>query len=325
MAPDTAVVLWREEVGPSVFAAPDAVGTAVLVATGNGEVHALAARTGDRLWKRGVGGVLRGIVRDRGRIFAAGDRERGRAFAISLRDGAEVWNRVVGAARHPPTIAGDRVLVATEGGDVYALDAATGAQAWHAELAAAAAASPVEAQGEVVVATRADTLVHLDGRTGAVAAQVPLPSGVSAAILPWRGVLLVPLHSGALLAYDPAARAVRWSADLGDPILAAPAPSDAGDAYVLTRAAEVWRVPASGGEPRRLADLGGAAVGSLTVAGGRIYVGRLDGTLFVLRPDGTVAWRTRFDDSIVAPVAVHGAAVYAPLLHGTIVRIERRR
>lgn len=308
-----------------MFAAPETAGAALLVATGDGQVLALSAGTGSRLWKCGMHGPVRGIARAGGRIFAAEHRERGRAFAVSTADGALRWARTVGAVRYAPAVAGNAVVLATDDGDVLALDAATGTPRWRARVAGAATAAPVPVAGEALVATRTDTLYHLDLGTGTVTARTPLPAHVSATPLPWRGVVLLPLLSGALLAYDPAARSVRWAADLGEPILAAPVAAEGGDAYVLTRAAELWRVPAAGGEPTRLAELGGAAVGSLAVAGGRIFVGRLDGTLSALRADGTVVWSKRLGNSIVAPVAVGDGAIYAPLLHGTIVRIEGRR
>ena len=86
--------------------------------------------------------------------------------------------------------------------------------------------------------------------------------------------------------------------------------------------ASVWRITDAGRDVRRIAALGGAATGSLTLARDRLLVGRLDGALFLLDVDGDIIWRMDLDDSIVASVSVHGGAVFVPLMHGDVVKLQ---
>lgn len=320
-----AEVVWRQDVGPSVFAAPWVVDGIAVVATGKGDVVALSPRTGGRVWRRGVGGPVRGLVVEGGRVYVATDRKGGRLAVLALADGRELWSRDVGAAAHGPILADGAVIVATDSGRVTALDATTGAVRWQARLAGDVAAQPVAAGGAVLVATRTDTLYHLEPTSGAVVGRTPLPAGVSAPPVVRSDGVLIPLYSGAVVGYDPAARVVRWRAGVGAPSLAAPVVTPRGDAYVLTEEAAVWRIPAGTGAAERIAELGGAAVGALTLAGDRLIVGRLDGTLYGLTLDGTILWQTRLGDSIVAPAAVDGSGVLAALRRGTVTRVEVRR
>ena len=320
---DSATVVWRADAGPSLFAAPVVVGSVVVVAGGDGRIRAISVDRGRRQWQRRLEGPLRSLAHGGALLFTGADRENGHGYAVRLVDGSPQWTRRLGTVRHAPALAGDTLWVATDAG-VHALEAESGAMLWSAELRAPVA-SPLLVGPEVLVATRADTLYHLDRATGRVTARSPLPGRVSATPLAWGGVLLVPLHSGRLLAYDAGARTTRWSAELDAPILASPVHTESGGAYVLTGSAELWHLPAGAEEPRRVADLDGAATGSLAVSGDHAIVGRLDGELIVVRPDGTIAWRQRLDDSIVAPVAVAGGAIYAPLLRGTLVKLEAVR
>lgn len=322
---EAAEVVWRRDVGPSVFAAPWIVDGVAVVATGKGDVIALSSGTGERVWRRGVGGPIRGFVVEGGRVYVASDRRGGRLAALAVEDGRVLWSREVGAAAHAPLLAGDAVIVAADSGAVSALDAATGAVRWKVRLSGGISSPPVGAGGAVLVATRTDTLYHLEPTSGAVVASTPLEAGVSAPPVVRSDVVLIPLYSGVVAGYDAEARVVRWRVDLGAPSLAAPAVSPRGDAYLLTEEAAVWRIPAGGGPAERIAELGGAAVGALTLAGDRLIVGRLDGTLYGLATDGTVLWRARLGDSIVVPPAVDGSGVVAALRRGTVARVEVRR
>ncbi len=317
---DSASIAWRREVGPSIFASPLIVGDAVVVATGDGRLTTFAARTGERRWSRRLDSPLRALALRDSLVITAADRENGRAFALRVRDGGPLWTRHLGRIRHAPTVTGDTVFIAAED-RVAALDAASGTTLWETVLSGRVAAPPVPFGDQLLLVAPGDTLLHLDRATGTRLAWTPLPGTVSAPPVVRGREMLLPLYPGRLVAYDVARRDLAWSTDFDAPILAAPAHTAQGDVYLLTRTAELWRLPAGRSEPQRVADLEGAAVGSLTTAGNYVIVGRLDGQLFALRPDGTVAWRHRLDDAIVAPVTVGDGALYVPLLRGTLVKI----
>lgn len=323
---DSFVVVWREKIGPSLLGGVSVDDRVVLAGTGDGKVVALSVATGQRHWSRRIGGSVAGGVAWRGGIlFAGSEAKDGQVHRLRLTDGGRDWRTRVGSTSHAPVAEGGRVYVALDTGGVVALDAGTGERLWAQRLPGTPATAPVVADGEILVTTTADTLFWLDRRTGSVETRLSLSAGASAAPVERDGVLYLPLYSGDLVGIDLETRSVATSVPLGAPILAAPVVAEAGDLYVLTRSAEVWRIPRGSGEAERIAQLGGAARGSLALAGDRLLVGRLDGALFALELNGKVIWRVELEDAIVAPVAVAGNSIVAPLLRGTVVRLEPAR
>ncbi|HEX7049122.1 MAG TPA: PQQ-binding-like beta-propeller repeat protein [Longimicrobiales bacterium] len=320
--PDSVAAAWRARIGSALLASLTAEDPVLLGAAGDGTVAALSTATGEVFWTREVpGAVGGGVIRDGLRLFVASADEHGGVYALRLRDGVRLWERRVGAVSFAPAVARDTVYLAADDGTVYALDAGTGREAWRTRLTGRAAASPVVDATAVVAATTADTLYWLARGTGEVVARHALAAGVSAEPRRAGERLYLPLHSGAVAAYDLAGRRPLWRAETGEPILAAPVVARDGTVYVLNRAAGVWRI-APDGAATPMAELGGAARGSLTLAGERLLVGLLDGTLLALDTTGATVWSERLDDSIVAPVAVAGGAIYVPLLRGTVVKLE---
>jgi outer membrane protein assembly factor BamB len=132
--------------------------------------------------------------------------------------------------------------------------------------------------------------------------------------------LLVPVHPAAVAWYQARTLVLTRLDTVDAPVLAAPAVDARGSAYVLSRHATLWRLDQAGAV--RLASLEGAARESLTLAANGVLVGRLDGTLVLLRHDGTEVWRQHYRTSIRAPVALAGGAAYLGLLSGRLVKLQ---
>lgn len=324
-ASEALTAVWRRQVGRALVFAPTVAGSAIVVATGVGEVHALDAATGSRHWRRRIGeGEVGGVAVAGDRIYVAEAMPHGRVVALSIQDGRKLWDRRVGEVRHAPTITGDAVLVATADGTVIQLDAATGGVVWEAGVTGVASVPPLLHGESVVIATTADTLYRLNRVDGAIVGRTGLPGRVSAAPLLVGELLLLPMYSGAVIGHHLEHDAQRWIVSLDAPILAAPLPHGEESAYVLTRAGTVWRVGVETGSAERIAEAGGAATRSFARAGSSFLIGTLDGSLLLLDGDGGVAWRERFGDSIVAPAVAYGGAVYVPLLRGGVVKLVTR-
>jgi len=315
-------VAWREGVGRGIAAPLLLAGDVLLATTTSRGLVSMNAETGGKYWDRRFSGAFAGSAVRRGRIafVATRDREQ-RTFAIDLERGRRVWSRRIGAARAEPVLAGQRVIVATEAREVVALDAAGGEVVWRTRLGAAAAVAPVPFDDDVFVVTTADSVYRLDGANGRITARGSLPATPAAPLVLRRDTLIAALHSGEVAALHVEEMKVAWTATVDAPILAPPAVADDGAVYVLTRDASVWRISGAR-DVRRIAALGGAATGAFTLARGGLLVGRLDGTLFLLDLEGNIIWQMDLGDSIVAPVSVYGGAVYVPLLHGDIVKLQ---
>lgn len=313
---------WSEGVDPGL-AVPLQVHGPVLIATTAGRaIIAMNAETGLRYWSRRYNGPIAGAALRRGdTIFlATGDREN-RVHAIDIHRGRGRWSQRVGEIRVEPLLVDSSVVVVTETGRVVALATEDGRQRWITRLGESPAVSPVLASGLVFVTSARDTLYGIEPGNGTIRSRTRLPGTPTSAALVRDGVLIMALGSRQVVGVRPGAQpAVEWSADLPEPVDATPVA--VGSAiFVLDRSASVWRIEAGGGV-RRIAELGGAASGSLTAVGNRIVVGRLDGRLSVLNTEGDVVASLDFDDSIIAPVAAGDGVLWVPLLRGHVVRVS---
>lgn len=318
-------MVWERKVGRGLLAPLIAEGPILLATAANGRVAALSATDGRPYWDRRIDRALgSGLTRHGDTLFVASDWRGGRVFALELRRGRRIWAERAGPAPFAPLLLGDTAFVATADGQVVALRTGNGRPYWRTRLNGAAV-SPVIPHGDgLLVATASDTLYLLARDTGEIARRRALPGTVSAPPALVGDTIYLPFHTGELTALLLPTLDEVWRAPFGAPILAAPVAAPDGSLFVLTRSAEVWRVPPGGRAGERLASLDGAARGSLTLARNGLLVGRLDGTLFLLRHDGSIVWQERFDDAIAAPVTVHDGAIYVPLLRGRIVKLRGR-
>jgi outer membrane protein assembly factor BamB len=126
---------------------PVVLGDTIYVGSGDGSMHAVNARTGERIWRFEGKGKVRGTaVVDGDRvIFGALD---GLVTALDRRTGAKVWEwdrggPIVGSVE----LIGDRIVVGSRYGVLAALDAATGALTWAMQLWGSSAESEATPAG----------------------------------------------------------------------------------------------------------------------------------------------------------------------------------
>ncbi len=317
-------VIWRSDVGRGLRSELLVLDDVVLVAASNRLLAAYSAESGRRYWERRLDGSIRaGLLWRADTIWTATENRGGIATALELRDGSSHWTRDdVGVTTVPPLLDDDLLVVGTVEGYLRAIDAADGTQRWAIRLPGGIAATPVRRGEHVLVPTRLDSLYAVARADGHIDRRLALPGEVSAAPASDGERLYLPLHTGELLVLDLESLEEEARMNLGAPILAPPVVSPDGTIYALTSAADVWRIPAGASEPEPIAELGGAARAALTLARDRLLVGRLDGTLFLLRTDGDVVWEVELDGSIFAPVSLRDGAIYVPLLGGSIAKLR---
>lgn len=314
---------WRRDLGRGLRGPVAASGGALILATADGAVHTISPDDGRRYWRRRPGGTFRYSALDaEGRVYAVTETGDGLAHALSARDGRRLWRRAVGPSGHAPAVGDGAVHIHGTRGEVVSLDAATGEERWQARLDTGPAAAPVIMGPSVHFFTRSDEVHRLDARDGTLINVTALPAAVSGPPLSLEGRLVIPLYSGEVLALDPRTGAVETLAEVGEPVLAQPTVDDAGGIWLLTRRGAVWRVDPRSRRSDRVAELRGAASGSLALSRDAVYVGMLDGTLITLGLDGAERWRFRLDDSIVAPAVPVDGGLIVPLLRGAVVRLE---
>jgi outer membrane protein assembly factor BamB len=173
----------------------------VISAGKSGIVVALDAKTGKQVWKQAVG-QHNGHDED-GLLAIRGEASKikpgtvypgtlGGVIAPMATDGTTVFVPVV---NHPLTVnaAGTEIGESSSiGGDLYALDAATGKVNWANKLPSAAFGAPVVVNDVVFASSYEGTIFAADAKTGSELWSQSLPAGINAGLVVSGDTLLAP-------------------------------------------------------------------------------------------------------------------------------------
>jgi hypothetical protein len=132
--------------------------------------------------------------------------------------------------------------------------------------------------------------------------------------------LLIPLHNATLIGLHARTFERVFETSLDAPVLAPPVQLG-GTAYVLSQNAVLWSI--AGGTARRVAELAGAARGSLAAVEQSLVVGLLDGRLVALDAGGRRLWEFQLPRSVVSPAVASGAALFVPMINGEVWKLEQ--
>ena len=316
--PSTVSVAWEADLGRGLPVAPIIQQNLIVSAVSGGGVIAADARDGEMYWSRRFNGSVAGqVLRVGSQIYFATQQRNGSLYAMDLHRGRRSWSRRIGsAAAAEPAYADGRIYLGTHR-ELQAIDAANGSVLWRLRLDGPPAQPPLISGGDVFLVVR-DTLFRVGRENGDIRGRAAI-AGEPSAPLALRGdTLFIAMHPGIIAAYlDGGAREL-WRHTLDAPVLAAPVVTDDG-VYALTRQADLYVIDPHAS--RRLASLGGAATGSLSITADGALIGTLDGRVIFVRRDGTVVWEQEVDGSVRAPAAVHDSSVYVGTLNGVLVKL----
>lgn len=179
---DRVVETWRRSVSSSFGGDTRLINTPVVadgklfLTTPDGEIVALQASDGKRLWKRDIASddpdlaVSGGLAYDHGVLYAT--TADGSVLAMTPDKGKVIWRQDVGApVRAAPTVADGNVFVVSHDNRLHVLSAKDGRLEWtHSgieELVSMLGGAPVAVSGGVVVvAYSSGELFALDEQTG---------------------------------------------------------------------------------------------------------------------------------------------------------------
>jgi outer membrane protein assembly factor BamB len=224
-----------------------------------------------------------GFDPDTGRLYAGATDKR--VYALDAR-GFFLWSiEVDDNVATRPVIARGIVAFASEGGNAFGIDAASGTQRWKRHLDAAAVASPAVVNDTVVFGSDGGTIKAFDIDDGATRWSTSAQGSVEGALASDAdGIVYAADDGGGVSAFDADSGTTRWQVTANDSFRTGPTVvddlvvvvGDSGTAYGFDRADGrlFW------------ADSGGF-VGPAAATGGHIAIARSDGKVDEL--DGTGA------------------------------------
>jgi outer membrane protein assembly factor BamB len=318
--PDSLDVAWDINAGSGMRSGILVTDSALFVGTTNRQLLAFATRNGRKHWDQRLEGELGELVRSGRTLFAVTGEWNGRVHARDIERGKSIWRKNIGPSRHSLLLEGGIVYAAADSGQVYALRSEDGVQIWRTHVRGSIVTTPVSIGETLIVATTLDTLYRIAKRDGTIVTRGHIASSVSAPPAVMGDTLIVPTHSGAVLGVDGTTLQTRWRVDTGAPVLAAPIADRDNTIHVANRDVAIWRI--RGGNGTKVAQLDGAITSSFTLARDRYVLGTIDGTVLVTDLNGRTVAQHKFNDTVAAPISVHGGALYVPLLRGRIVKLQ---
>ncbi|MEZ5773421.1 MAG: PQQ-binding-like beta-propeller repeat protein [Hyphomicrobiaceae bacterium] len=257
----------------------------LFAATGYGQLVALDASGGAKLWEKALGAPARTspTVSD-GRVFIT--TIEGKLYCLSAQDGAELWSfrgvpQSTGIINNvSPAVSGDTVIVPYSSGDVIAVKASTGEAIWTDSLGITRSHSsfarlndtgrPVADNGTVFVVGHAGRMIATSERTGERLWSINL-GGLQTPWVAGDSVFVTDVN-GRLVALERDSGSKRWAVKLpGDsrwngPVLAG------GRLWLVSEAGEIVGVDPQSGKVVASRSLGEKVEIAPIVAENRMFV-----------------------------------------------------
>jgi outer membrane protein assembly factor BamB len=157
--------LWQFPGNGAPLTSPVVADGLVVFGSGDHNVYALDAKTGDVKWTGTTGYGFTADPAIAGGIVVIGD-QGGNIDGFDLQTGKSLWSNAAGTIDVAAAVSGDTAYLVAEDHNVYALDAANGNQIWQYGMDDYAVFTPVLAGDVVIVANRAGDLVAIDAKSG---------------------------------------------------------------------------------------------------------------------------------------------------------------
>jgi len=327
---------WRFMTDGDVVSSPTVVGATVFVGSGDGHLYALDRATGTRKWAFDAREPIFSSPAVGGGAVYFGTRD-GEFFAIDAATGRERWTFATGPLvawpwghesgdvyTSSPTFEQGTVFFGAGDGRVYALNAATGKEKWHAQTDGRVRASPAVDASRVYVGSADGRVYAFDRATGATKWRfetegVKLRSGdfgfdrrtVQSSPAVANGTVFVGARDGWIYAIDAEKGSEKWRFDhkvswintspaVVDGVVYAGS-SDAQFVQALDAATgkELWRTKT------------GVTWSSPGIAGDMIYVGDGAGRVNAIdRKSGELRWSFRTGSTVYSSPTPSGDLVF---------------
>jgi outer membrane protein assembly factor BamB len=210
-----------------------------------------------------------------------------------------------------PAVADGLVFIGDDNGNIYALDAATGALRWKIDTKSSVVSRPAVVGGTVYVGGENNYVYALNAASGAVRWKYNTGQTVDSGPAVTGGVVYVGNDNDEVFALNAATGTVKWpQPNLGDNVTTNPVVSG-GIVYVGCDDHFVYALNADTGAIRWSRRTGGQVNSSPALSGGTLYVGSDDGKVYALNAaTGAVEWTRPTAGKVDSGPAVSGGTVY---------------
>ncbi|MEP7324715.1 MAG: PQQ-binding-like beta-propeller repeat protein [Gemmatimonadota bacterium] len=296
--------VWTRTAGRGLGGTVAYMDTVIYFGAADRHVIAVDLRNGAIRWRTRIPGpIAEGVIADDGRVYAHAERPDGRVYGFDRLSGSKVWSTQAGPSAAPPALVQGTLVVATRTGMLMGLDPANGKVKWRRSVGVARSAAFPGDNGTMLVAT-VDSIFSISTADGRVLERTRSPGTIMSGWAVHREYRIAGTTDSLVIGIRPPSLARAWSVALDAPVLGTPVVR--GDtAWVMTRIGTLYRIPLTQFPvAERLIALRTPFLASPTMVGEWLVVGDVDGKLYALTLDGTIAWQTLIGAPVEFPALV---------------------
>lgn len=309
--------LWRTDIGHSGdFGSrpPALAGSTAYCASADGNLYAVNARTGDRIWKSSIGTSWSTPATDGSRVYVG--TIRGKLLAVDRTRGAKRWEFTTGdrggsmpGIGSSATVSGSTVYFASDNTNLYAVDAQSGKERWKFTAGYALDSTPKVSGDTVYVGSMDNSLYAVDAGSGSLRWSYPTGSDLVSSPAVADGIVYIGSRDGNLHAVDAKTgkRRWRWAAQVTDY-----SPVVSGGVVYVAYDLELFALDAATGRKRWAFPMHNSETNSGTSAAPAVWAGTVfasgSNTLYAVNAGtGRKRWSLELEGNPSDPVAAAGA------------------
>ena len=301
---------WNADIGRAAAGTPAFGDTLLAVLAVDGRLSVLHWDTGRLLWQRRLDGFGNGgPLLAQSRLYVATSGDDGRVYALDVRAGRTIWERETGSLIGTPALAGNLVIVVTEGGRLLALASDSGTVAWERRLAGG---GPVRTGpsviGDRVVIGTDDSLHVFRARDGEEPAAIAGGGAVVSPPAAAGDTVVVASPDGAVTGFRLVPLELLWTVSTDRAVMGSPATAR-DTVFVTSVDGRLWQIPLA--TPDRFATTGLDAAVRAAPAPVRngVLVGTVRGEILLVSEGEVAEPRLRVDGPLDAPPFIHRGAL----------------
>src|SRR5665647_1838846 len=302
---------WSYTTGGIVYSSPAISNGMVYVGSYDGNVYALNAADGTKVWSYVTGGTASSPAVANGLVYIGGTD--GYIYALNAADGTKLWSYWIGygnAGFSSPAVDNGVVYVGSQDHNVYALNAADGTKLWSYATGDAVYSCPAVANGVVYTGSGDGNVYALNAADGTKLWSYATGGWVYSCPAVANGVVYTGITNGNVYALNAADGTKLWSYAIGRSVTSSPAVAN-GVVYVANANSNVYALNAADGTKLWSYAIGAGGFSSPAVANGVVYVGSTDHNVYALNAaDGTKLWSYATGEAVYSSPAVDNGVVY---------------
>lgn len=264
----------------------------------------------ERLWRRGVGGVLTSSPVDVGDAVAFGSRA-GVVHCLAKSGGETRWSfKGPDGFGSSPAAAGGRIYIGCYDGEVFCLNARDGSRVWSYKTGARVVSSPAIGRDGSVLVGSYDGYLYCLYPDGGVRWRFNSGARIWSSPVECEGKAVFADVTGRIRCLDSGTGRALWSRKAGGAIHGSPA-AEAGLVWFGSADGTIAALAIADGSVKWTYKGDSPVSSSVALGSGSVFAGYEDGSLVRLsESDGAVAWRARLPGPVRSrPLVLDGAVV----------------